>query len=60
LVTIADSAKEMIKAVNELKEKTFELKEISTRKDILAQHFTNADNAKKIQSIIQQLLNKKV
>ncbi|MFZ4797896.1 MAG: glycosyltransferase [Bacteroidia bacterium] len=60
LVTIADSASEMIKAVNELKDKTFDSNEISVREKILAQHFTNADNAKKIQSIIQQLIINKV
>jgi hypothetical protein len=60
LVTIADSSAEMIKAVNDLKNKTFDANEISVRKDILAQHFTNAENAQQIQSIIQQLLINKV
>jgi len=60
IVTIADSSAEMIKAVNDLKDKTFDVNEISKRKDILTQHFTNAENAKQIQTIIQQLLINKV
>ncbi len=60
LVIIADSASEMIKAIINLKDISFDLKEITTRKDILAQHFTNSENAKQIQSIIQQLIIKKV
>jgi hypothetical protein len=60
LVTVADSSTEMIKAVNDLKDKTFDVNEISKRKDILAKHFTNAENAQQIQTIIQQLLINKV
>ena len=60
LLTIADSSAEMIKAVNDLKNKIFDATEISVRKDILAQHFNNAENAQQIQTIIQQLLINKV
>lgn len=60
LVTIADTADEMTKAVNDLKNKTFDTNEISIRKDILAKHFTNAENAKQIQTIIQKLLINKI
>ena len=60
LLTIADTSAEMIKAVNDLKDKIFDATEISLRKDILAQHFNNAENAQQIQTIIQQLLINKV
>jgi hypothetical protein len=60
LVTIADTSAEMIEAVNVLKNKTFTTNEISNRKDILAQHFSNAENAIQIQHIIQKLLINKI
>jgi hypothetical protein len=54
-VIIANTPLEILRKVEELKDKPFDLKEIEKRKRVLLENYNNFDNAKKIDSIIKQL-----
>lgn len=55
LVFIANTPAEILKKVDELKDKPFDLNEIENRKRILSTNYNNVENAKKIDAIINQL-----